>query len=86
MALTPSLQVEDTVTQQKFEWQKGDPEKWMPSFAASMTAAYCIGAEDRHARNIMIQECQDSKRVFQIDFAYIWGTVRANCRSACAQE
>ncbi len=68
--------VENTVTQQKFEWQKGDPERWLPSFAASMTAAFCIGAEDRHARNILVQfdpNDESVKRVFQIDFAYLWG-------------
>lgn len=61
-----ACRVEDTETQQKFEWQKGNPEKWMPSFAASMTAAYCIGARDRHSRNILVQTT--TKRVFQIDF------------------
>jgi hypothetical protein len=47
--------VENTVTQQNFDWQKGDPERWIPSFVASMTAAFAIGAEDRHARNILVQ-------------------------------
>ena len=62
--------VEDTESQASFDWQRSDPEVWMPSFAASMTAGYCVGAEDRHARNILIQ---GSERVFQIDFGYILG-------------
>jgi hypothetical protein len=88
--------VEDTVTQQNFDWQKGNPDRWIHSFASSMTgnvdcyvslcyyyccrcfvdipsvASYCIGAEDRHSRNILIQ---GGRRVFQIDFGYIWGVI-----------
>lgn len=63
--------IEGTVTQRKFDWQMGNPELWMPSFAASMTAAYCIGGEDRHSCNVLIRE--EDKRVFQIDFAYLFG-------------
>lgn len=62
--------VDDAQTQQEFEFQKGDPTDWMPSFAASMTAAYCIGAEDRHSRNVLVTK---DRRVFQIDYAFLWG-------------
>ena len=61
--------VEDAESQAVFDWQRTDPELWMPSFAASMTAAYCLGVEDRHARNILIK----NGSVFQIDFGYILG-------------
>ncbi len=40
-----------------------------------MTAAYCIGAEDRHSRNVLIVDQDGGKQVFHIDFGYLWGVV-----------
>jgi hypothetical protein len=68
-------QMEDTTTQQEFDWRRGNPDEWLASFAVSMTAAYCIGAEDRHSRNILIQEREGALQVFHIDFGYLWGVV-----------
>ncbi len=67
--------IEDTTTQQEFDWHRGNPKDWLASFAVSMTAAYCIGAEDRHSRNVLVAERDNVKQVFHIDFGYLWGVV-----------